>query len=153
MKRRKHVIYILLHARRELQLVESCKCCSTTPLMRTRYCSVVCAFLLEERFSVCSRTPRGYLASAQEATGRAKTIPSDDNFIFIDVSTFLTADALLRVAYLLLSFARRPRRNEEARSLPRSLQPRFLRVFGFVFTNRRSRPWANVHANRPWSTN
>lgn len=50
----------LLHARRKLELVESCKCCNSTLLMRTRYYSV-CAFLLEERFSVCSRTLRGYL--------------------------------------------------------------------------------------------
>lgn len=54
----------LLDARRKLELVESCKCCNST-LMRTRYYSVR-AFLLEERFSVCSRTLRGYLVRELE---------------------------------------------------------------------------------------
>jgi len=70
---------------------------------------------------------------SQEATVEQKPNPSDDNFIFIDVSTFLTdhviANPLSLPPSLSLSLARRLHRNVVARSsLPRGLQPRFLRL-------------------------
>lgn len=123
--------------------------------MRTRYCSV-CAFLLEERFSVCSRTPRGYLARAQEATAKQKPFHPT---IILFLSTFPLFSPRTRYCESPISFSlplslsfflgAHAATMKKRRGLFPVVYSRVFFVSSASFLRfRRSRPWANLHANR-----
>lgn len=117
--------------------------------MRTSYCSVVCAFLLEERFS-------DYFADARRISRESsKNNGSEQKPFYPTIILFLSTFPLFspRTRYcespifFPLASAPTPQREEEARGLFPVVYSRVFFVSSASFSRiARSRPWANVHA-------